>query len=112
MTLLLVVMAALLVVASGVALARNFVGTERGERIVGTESADTIDGNGGDDTIIGKGGADKIRGGTGKDRQYGGRGNDIIYSEGTFRDLINCGKGIDTAYVDPKDQVSGCEKRR
>jgi len=57
-------------------------------------------------------GADKIRGGNGKDKQYGGRGNDVIDSDGGFRDLVNCGKGIDTAYVDSKDQVSGCEKRR
>jgi len=104
--------AAALIVASGVALAQNFVGTDRSDRIVGTNAADTIDGNGGDDTIIGGRGADKIRGGTGRDKQYGGRGNDVIRSEGTFRDLINCGKGIDTAYVDPKDQVTSCERRR
>ena len=110
--LLLALIAAALVVASGVALAQNFVGTDRGERIVGTNAADNIDGNGGDDTIIGGRGADKIRGGTGRDKQYGGRGNDVIRSEGTFRDLINCGKGIDTAYVDPKDQVTSCERRR
>ena len=111
-TLLLAVMAAVLVVASGVALAQNFVGTDRGERIVGTDSADTIDANGGDDTILGQLGPDKIRGGNGKDKQYGGRGNDVIDSDGGFRDLVNCGKGIDTAYVDAKDQVAGCEKRR
>jgi Ca2+-binding RTX toxin-like protein len=110
--LMLAVMAAALVMASGVALAKNFVGTDRGERIVGTDSADTIDANGGDDTVIGKRGADNIRGGNGKDKQYGGRGNDIIHSEGSYRDLINCGRGVDTAYVDPKDQVVSCERRR
>ena len=112
MTLLLAVVAAVLVVASGVALARDFVGTDRGERIVGTDSADTIDGNGGDDTIIGKRGPDRIRGGNGKDKQYGGRGSDVIDSDGGFRDLVNCGRGIDTAYVDRRDQVAGCERRR
>jgi len=110
--LLLAVIAAALVVASGVALARDFVGTDRSERIVATDSADTIDANGGDDTVVGLRGTDKIRGGNGKDKQYGGRGNDVIDSDGGFRDLVNCGKGIDTAYVDSKDQVSGCEKRR
>jgi Ca2+-binding RTX toxin-like protein len=111
-TLLLALMAAALVLASGVALAQNFVGTDRGERIVGTDSADTIDANGGDDTVIGKRGADNIRGGNGRDKQYGGRGNDVIHSEGSYRDVINCGKGVDTAYVDPKDQVVSCERRR
>ena len=112
MALLLAVMAAVLVVASGVALAKNFVGTERGEKIVGTNAGDTIDANGGDDVVIGKRGNDRIRGGNGRDRQYGGRGNDIIYSEGQYRDLVNCGKGTDTAYVDPKDEVVSCERRR
>jgi hypothetical protein len=51
--LLLAVMAAALVAASGVALARNYVGTDRGEKIVGTDSADTIDANGGDDVVQG-----------------------------------------------------------
>jgi hypothetical protein len=57
-------------------------------------------------------GPDKIRGGNDNDKQYGGRGNDVIYAEGGFRDLVNCGKGKDTAYVDSKDRVVGCEKRR
>jgi Ca2+-binding RTX toxin-like protein len=109
---MLAVMAAVLVMVSGVALAQNFVGTDRGERIVGTDSADTIDANGGDDTVIGKRGADNIRGGNGRDKQYGGRGNDVIHSEGGYRDLINCGKGTDTAYVDPKDRVVSCERKR
>ena len=111
-TLLLAVMAAALVVASGVALARDFVGTDNGERIVGTDSADTIDANGGDDTVLGLRGPDTIRGGNGKDKQYGGRGNDVIDSDGGFRDLVNCGRGTDTAYVDARDQVAGCERRR
>jgi len=80
--LLLAVMAAALVAASGVALARNYVGTDRGEKIVGTDSADTIDANGGDDVVQGLPGPDRIRGGNGKDRQYGARGNDVIFSEG------------------------------
>jgi Ca2+-binding RTX toxin-like protein len=109
---MLAVMAVALVMASGVALAKNFVGTDRGERIVGTDSADTIDANGGDDTVIGKRGADRIRGGNGRDKQYGGRGKDTIFSEGGYRDLVNCGKGVDTAYVDSKDRVVDCERKR
>jgi Ca2+-binding RTX toxin-like protein len=110
--LLLAVMAAALVAGSGVALAKNYVGTDRGEKIVGTNHADTIDANGGDDVVQGLRGPDRIRGGNGKDRQFGGRDNDVIFSEGGFRDVVNCGKGIDTAYVDSRDQVVDCERRR
>jgi Ca2+-binding RTX toxin-like protein len=110
--LMLAVMAAALVTASGVALAKNIVGTDRGEKIVGTEFADHLNAMGGDDVVLGYAGPDKIRGGNDNDKQYGGRGNDVIYSEGGFRDLVNCGEGKDTAYVDPKDQVVSCERKR
>jgi Ca2+-binding RTX toxin-like protein len=112
MALLLAVMAGVLVVASGVALAKTFVGTENGEKIVGTKFRDHINGLGGDDVLLGYAGPDKIRGGDENDQQYGGRGNDIIYSEGGFRDLVNCGRGTDTAYVDAKDRVVDCERKR
>jgi Ca2+-binding RTX toxin-like protein len=62
--------------------------------------------------ILGYRGADKIRGGDENDQQYGGRGNDVIFSEGGFRDLVNGGRGTDTCYVDPKDRVKGCERKR
>jgi RTX calcium-binding nonapeptide repeat (4 copies) len=56
--LMLAVMAAALVVASGVALAKNYVGTERGEKIVGTKHADHINAMGGNDVVHGWAGAD------------------------------------------------------
>jgi Ca2+-binding RTX toxin-like protein len=110
--LMLALMAGALVVASGVAVAKNIVGTERGERIVGTKYADHINSLGGDDVVLGWAGPDKIRGGNDNDQQYGGRGNDVIYTEGGFRDLVNCGRGTDTAYVDSKDRVVDCERKR
>ena len=79
---------------------------------MGTMQADHISALGGDDVVQGLKGRDKIRGGDDKDKQYGGRGSDVIFSEGGFRDLVNCGKGTDTAYVDLKDRMVGCEKRR
>jgi Ca2+-binding RTX toxin-like protein len=79
---------------------------------VGTKFADHINALGGDDVILGYAGPDKIRGGNDNEKQYGGRGNDIIYSEGGFRDGVNCGKGTDTCYVDSKDRVKGCERKR
>jgi Ca2+-binding RTX toxin-like protein len=110
--LMLLLMAGVLLLASGVALAKNISGTEAGEKIVGTKFKDHINSLGGNDVVLGYAGADKIRGGNDNDKQYGGRGNDVIYSEGGFRDLVNCGKGTDTAYVDSKDQVVGCERKR
>ena len=77
-------------------LAKTISGTEAAEKIVGTKFADHINSLGGNDVVLGYAGADKIRGGN--DKQYGGRGNDVIYSEGGFRDLVNCGKGTDTAH--------------
>jgi Ca2+-binding RTX toxin-like protein len=109
---MLAVMAAALVLASGVALAKNITGTDNGQKIVGTKYADHINAMGGDDVVLGYAGPDKIRGGNDKDQQYGGRGNDVIYSEGGFRDLVNCGKGTDTAYIDTKDRVVGCVRKR
>src|SRR5919107_5165674 len=109
---LLLLMAGVLLLASGVALAKNISGTEAGEKIVGTKFKDHINSLGGNDVVLGYAGADKIRGGNDNDKQYGGMGNDVIYSEGGFRDLVNCGKGTDTAYVDSKDQVVGCERKR
>jgi Ca2+-binding RTX toxin-like protein len=110
--LLLAVMAATLVVASGVALAKDYIGTDKSETILGTKFADRINAMGGNDIARGYKGGDTIRGGVGKDRQYGGRGNDVFFSAGGFRDLVDCGPGVDTAYVDSKDRVVDCEKLR
>ena len=87
--LLLTVMAAALVGASGVALAATFNGTDRVDRLVGTAKGDTIKGFGGGDTMIGKeGSADTIRGYAGNDPTdgesgthalVGGPGNDRIF---------------------------------
>ena len=65
--LMLAVMAAALVLASGVALAKNITGTDRGQKIVGTKYADHINAMGGDDVVLGWAGPDKIRGGNDKD---------------------------------------------
>ena len=50
--LMLALMAAVLVLASGVAQAKNIVGTESGQKIVGTKFADHINALGGDDVIL------------------------------------------------------------
>lgn len=64
------VVAAAILVASGVALAATLNGTSDADTIDGTDSADTIDGKAGADTIRGKGGGDTIYGGDGRDKIY------------------------------------------
>src|ERR671916_833204 len=86
--LLLAVMAAALVAISGVALAKNYLGTDNGEKIVGTKYADTISARGGEDVVRGLAGADTIRGGNDKDNQYGGGGEDPQFSPGGVWDLF------------------------
>jgi Ca2+-binding RTX toxin-like protein len=76
--LLLTVMAAALVVASGVGLAATFNGTDHADRLVGTAKGDTIKGYGGGDTMIGKGSADTIRGYAGNDTTDGESGTDTL----------------------------------
>jgi Ca2+-binding RTX toxin-like protein len=71
-----------------------------------------LNAGGGEDTIEGGSGNDGIIPGKGDDEVDAGAGNDVIYSEGGFRDGVNGGRGIDTCYVDSKDRVKGCERKR
>jgi Ca2+-binding RTX toxin-like protein len=110
--LLIALMAAALIMVSGVALAKTFIGTDANNTIVGTQQADVIEGRGGNDVLRGALGADRISGGNGTDRQYGGRGYDVIDTDGGYKDIVDCGRGIDTAYVDSRDEVRNCERLR
>jgi Ca2+-binding RTX toxin-like protein len=91
--LLLVMMAAMVVVSSGVALAVNKVGTNGPDTLRGTNGADNLLGKGGNDVLFSLAGRDTLLGGEGKDwvlggnkRQplggvktlVGGPGNDVI----------------------------------
>src|SRR5829696_5882755 len=82
--LVLAVMAVTLVVASGVALAVNRVGTPRDDTIRGTNGPDQIDGRAGDDDIFSLGGRDTLYGGKGRDRLVGGpeTGSGFLRSSG------------------------------
>ena len=81
------------------------------DRARGSDGDDKIGGGEGRDRLLGNGGKDRIIAGDGRDKVKGGNGNDTIRSDsdGT-RDKINCGKGKDTAVVDRKDKVKGCEE--
>jgi hypothetical protein len=92
--LLLALMAATLVVASGVALAVNKVGTNGPDTLRGTNGDDNLVGLGGNDILLALAGDDNLLGGPGKDivvgaserrlfargdkNLAGGRGNDLV----------------------------------
>jgi Ca2+-binding RTX toxin-like protein len=79
--LLLTMMAATLVVASGVALALAVVrvGTNGTDVLLGTQRPDKLLAKGGNDTVLGRGGDDEeLSGGKGNDRILGGAGKDIM----------------------------------
>ena len=70
--LLLTVMTACLVMASGVALAVTKIGTDGPDRLRGTNGADTLIGKGGNDILLALAGKDRLLGGFGKDVLLGG----------------------------------------
>jgi Ca2+-binding RTX toxin-like protein len=117
------------IVLSGVALAEDIrgtfgpddlEGTTQMDRIYGLGAADTITGKAGDDDCYGGSGADVIRcgpgndridGGFGEDELFGGLGDDTILAADGQRDIVDCGLGTDTAYVDELDEVAeNCEE--
>jgi Ca2+-binding RTX toxin-like protein len=127
--LLLAAMAATMVVASGVALAVNKIGTNGPDTLRGTNKADNLIGLGGNDRIFGLAGKDNMLGGPGKDlvvggtlnRSFGGdknvvggRGNDaliggldsdnVVGEEGN--DLLIDGDNAEVS-VPQRDHLSG-----
>jgi Ca2+-binding RTX toxin-like protein len=136
----LLMMAVVLLLASGVVLAKDFscdptterpcVGTKKGDNIIGTAGDDEINGCGGNDTIAGdsfiSSGDDLIRGGGSNDdiadfslgndidTIFGDKGDDTINVRGGASysdnpDVVDCGPGIDTVFVDPTDTRHNCE---
>jgi Ca2+-binding RTX toxin-like protein len=112
-----------LVLASGVALAADFIGTSGNDEFPpGTESNDYFEGRAGDDLINALGGDDIIYGGKGTDRidpgegadeVYAGAGDDLIYARDTASfDYIDCGGGFDQVETIHRDDVtlSNCER--
>jgi Ca2+-binding RTX toxin-like protein len=91
--LLLAAMAATLVVASGVALAVNKIGTDGPDTLRGTNGDDNLLGKGGNDILFGLGGRDNLLGGPGKDIVLGGNERRL---SGGDKNLVG-GSGNDTA---------------
>jgi Ca2+-binding RTX toxin-like protein len=96
----------------------SLVGTSRDDLIYGLDGADAIFGRGGDDYVFGGAGVDRISGGIGNDRLRGGigadhieggPGHDIIFARDGMTDVLDCGSGLDSAYVDAHDRTRNCE---
>jgi Ca2+-binding RTX toxin-like protein len=89
----------------------SLLGAEKRDRMRGGPGDDTAQGFLGRDRLKGGRGNDTLDGGGGRDRIIGGFGNDEIFARDGKRDRIRCGKGRhDSATVDAKDRVSGCER--
>ena len=108
--LVLVALVAVLVVGSGVALAKTINGNDRDNVLFGTRRADTIRGFGGEDVIFGLDGGDTLIGGRGQDEIFGGNGNDEIKAVDRSEDLIFCGPGRDRVRANPGDDLFSCER--
>jgi Ca2+-binding RTX toxin-like protein len=52
---------------------------------------------------------DRIVGTDGRDWLFGGSGGDVIRARDRAADRVNCGGGLDSARVDRRDRVRGCE---
>ena len=98
--LLLATIALTVVVAGGVALAVNKVGTQGRDFLKGTDGADHLVGKGDSDRIFGLAGKDSLIGGKGKDVVSGGTesrpsGGDKKLIGGPDNDVVFGGKGSD-----------------
>jgi Ca2+-binding RTX toxin-like protein len=99
--LVLAAMALALLLASGVALAVNKIGTNGPDTLTGTHGNDNLIGKGGSDILLSLRGRDNLLGGPGKDclicvteEHFGFRGDKILLG-GPGRDIVWGGKGTD-----------------
>jgi Ca2+-binding RTX toxin-like protein len=97
---LLTAIALVLVLASGVALAVDRVGTNGPDTLRGTSGADNLLGKGGNDALFGLAGRDNLLGGEGKDWVLGGNeqrplGGDKNLVGGPGNDGVQSGGGAD-----------------
>lgn len=119
-TMVAALVAALMMMTAGIALAESFRGDDGPNTIEGTNDSDRIVGLAGDDDVYGLGGADEIFGNRGDDDIYGGngrdtiiagRGDDYIDVQGDGRvGEVDCGSGRDVVRANPEDNLDdSCE---
>lgn len=83
---------------------------QAGDDIVGGGNGnDIVIGGPGRDLLIGHVGADWLQDGRGRNTFDAGPGADVVVSRNSIPETVNCGAGSDTAYVDKRDTLSGCE---
>lgn len=82
------------------------------DSMFGQGGDDSIDGGSGNDALAGGGGNDRIVGGAGRNAIDAGRGADTILVRNGERDVVDCGPGVDIAYVDRLDVARHCEHVR
>ena len=126
LVLALAVMAVTLVVAGGVALAVNKIGTNGPDTLRGTNGDDNLIGKGGNDRLFALNGRDNLVGGPGKDwvdthptgarsgnkNLQGGPGNDIVFGgRGSDNVLGDAGDDflVDGPRRDSLDKLSGAD---
>ncbi len=80
------------------------------DRLDGGTGADLIVGRGGDDRLDGGDGFDQVAGGFGRDRIDAVPGDDVVRSRDDGRDVVDCGSGLDRAFVSRTDVVRRCER--
>ena len=98
-----VFVALLTMVVVAPAVAKQFNGNKKANKVTGTKKSDSMRLGAGNDRARGRGGADRVSGGRGSDRLAGNRGNDRLVggaggdrlSGGAGRDRLNGGAGND-----------------
>jgi Ca2+-binding RTX toxin-like protein len=103
----------------------RMLGMQGDDRLLGDDSArgvaghDRLSGNSGDDLLVGGPGHDRLAGhaghdrlsaGRGRNRLAGGPGNDRLSAANGSVDLVDCGRGRDSARADRADLLRGCER--
>jgi Ca2+-binding RTX toxin-like protein len=78
--------------------------------LYGGEGNDRLYGSGGRDRLFGDAGHDRLVGGRAADRFNGGRGRDVIRARDGNAEVVRCGGGRDTAYINRGDRTRGCER--
>jgi Ca2+-binding RTX toxin-like protein len=109
---LMVLLALLIAIPAGVALAVTEEGGPGDDTLIGTPNTDFLYGRGGDDLIRGLGARDVLFGGSGNDDLYGGAIGDQIFG-GAGNDYIVGGAGEDELFGFGGDDVivSGDDKQ-
>jgi Ca2+-binding RTX toxin-like protein len=104
-TITILVVAALLALVPGLALARDVACRANAIQCEGTNERDVITGSQGEDVILAKGGNDTVEGRGSDDEISGGRGDDRLRDNSAAEDAdeILAGRGNDTINVEDGD---------